>query len=175
MTISYWTLCRYGAQVFVFSRFLPSIVGLLSDPTAPVRDAAFSTLVEIYKYVGERVRVDLQKKYQVLTPSASSTRRASYGKDHRLEGQMMTPCWGDAVLFGVTSSSLIHGLRPYLPFHLVLFNVTWFFERRLLVFSKDIVMISKKINPHCQKQVALNKNSESVGMSRTLEGLFELI
>ena len=51
--------------MFVFSRFLPSIVGMLSDPTAPVRDAAFSTLVEIYKYVGERVRMDLQKKYQV--------------------------------------------------------------------------------------------------------------
>ena len=82
--ISYLTLCRYGAQVFVFSRFLPSIVGLLSDPTAPVRDAAFSTLVEIYKYVGERVRVDLQKKYQVLTPSASNIRRARYGKDFGL-------------------------------------------------------------------------------------------
>ena len=143
--------------MFVFSRFLPSIVGLLSDPTAPVRDAAFSTLVEIYKYVGERVRVDLQKKYQVLTPSASSTRTARYGKDHRLEGQMMTPCWGDAVLFGATSSSLIHGLRPYLPFHLVLFSVTWFFECRLLVFSKDIVMISQNSILIAKNQVALNK------------------
>jgi CLIP-associating protein 1/2 len=47
------------------SRLLPSIVDLLSDPTAPVRDVAFSTLVEIYKHVGERCRQDLQKKYQV--------------------------------------------------------------------------------------------------------------
>ena len=144
--------------MFVFSRFLPSIVGLLSDPTAPVRDAAFSTLVEIYKYVGERVRVDLQKKYQVLTPSASNIRRARYGKDHGLEGQMMTPCKGTAILFGVTSSSLIHGLRPYLLFYLVLFSVTWFLECRLLIiFSKDIVMISQRSILIAKNQVALNK------------------
>lgn len=55
----------YGAQCLIVSRFLPQIVALYSDPTAPVRDAAASTLVEIYRHIGERVRVDLMKKYSV--------------------------------------------------------------------------------------------------------------
>lgn len=33
--------------------FIPSIVNLLSDPSAPVRDAAIQTLVEVYKHVGK--------------------------------------------------------------------------------------------------------------------------
>ena len=57
--------CRYGAQSLIVSRFLHHIVSLYSDPTAPVRDAASSTLVEIYRHVGERVRVDLQKKHNI--------------------------------------------------------------------------------------------------------------
>jgi CLIP-associating protein 1/2 len=55
----------HGAQGLVISKFLPSIVGLLSDPTSSVRDAGLATLVEIYRHVGERLRQDLQKKYQV--------------------------------------------------------------------------------------------------------------
>jgi CLIP-associating protein 1/2 len=47
------------------SRFLPWIVALLSDPTAPVRDAASNTLVEVYRHIGERVRVDLQRKFNL--------------------------------------------------------------------------------------------------------------
>ena len=47
------------------SKFLASIVSLLSDPTSPVRDAASATLVEVYRHVGERLRMDLGKKYQV--------------------------------------------------------------------------------------------------------------
>ena len=56
---------RYGAQSLIVSRFLHHIVALHSDPTAPVRDAASSTLVEIYRHVGDRVRVDLQKKHNI--------------------------------------------------------------------------------------------------------------
>ena len=56
---------RYGAQSLIVSRFLHHIVALYSDPTAPVRDAAASTLVEIYRHIGDRVRVDLQKKHQI--------------------------------------------------------------------------------------------------------------
>ena len=58
-------LYRYGAQSLIVSRFLHHIVSLYSDPTAPVRDAASSTLVEIYRHVGDRVRVDLQKKHNI--------------------------------------------------------------------------------------------------------------
>lgn len=41
------------------------IVNLASDPTAPVRDAAMATLVEIYRHVGERVQSDLERKFQL--------------------------------------------------------------------------------------------------------------
>ena len=47
------------------SKFLASIVSLLSDPTSPVRDAASATLVEVYRHVGEGLGMDLGKKYQV--------------------------------------------------------------------------------------------------------------
>lgn len=44
------------------SKFIPHIVKLLSDPTATVRDTAFSTLVDLYKHVGEKLRLDIQKR-----------------------------------------------------------------------------------------------------------------
>jgi hypothetical protein len=47
------------------TKFLAAIVSLLSDATASVRDAAFSTLVEFYTHFGERLRIDLQKKHSV--------------------------------------------------------------------------------------------------------------
>ena len=56
---------RYGAQSLTVTKFLAAIVGLLSDATASVREAAFSTLVEIYTHIGERLRIDLQRKHQV--------------------------------------------------------------------------------------------------------------
>ncbi|XP_043193990.1 CLIP-associating protein 1-B-like isoform X16 [Amphibalanus amphitrite] len=58
-------LADHGAHAIQLSRLLPSVVKLLSDPAAPVRDTAFNTLVEVYKHVGERVRLDLQKKFSV--------------------------------------------------------------------------------------------------------------
>lgn len=41
---------------------MPYIATLLSDQSATVRDTAFSTLIELYKHVGEKLRKDLQKK-----------------------------------------------------------------------------------------------------------------
>ena len=38
---------------------------------ASVRDAAMNTLVEIYRHVGERVRVDLQRKGQKLLENST--------------------------------------------------------------------------------------------------------
>lgn len=46
-------LFRYGTQALSLKSFIQSIVGLLSDPSGPVRDAAVQTLVEIYKHVGK--------------------------------------------------------------------------------------------------------------------------
>ncbi|XP_015837159.1 CLIP-associating protein isoform X2 [Tribolium castaneum] len=56
------TLNEHGAQSLTISRFIPDIVKLLSDPTSSVRDTAFNTLVDLYKHVGEKLRVDLQRR-----------------------------------------------------------------------------------------------------------------
>ncbi|XP_065108079.1 CLIP-associating protein 1a isoform X4 [Paramisgurnus dabryanus] len=56
------TLNIYGAQGLTLSKIVPHICNLLGDPTSQVRDAAMNSLVEIYRHVGERVRIDLSKK-----------------------------------------------------------------------------------------------------------------
>ncbi|XP_039505639.1 CLIP-associating protein 1a isoform X24 [Pimephales promelas] len=56
------TLSTYGAQGLTLSKIVPHICNLLGDPTSQVRDAAMSCLVEIYRHVGEKVRIDLSKK-----------------------------------------------------------------------------------------------------------------
>ncbi|XP_077584430.1 CLIP-associating protein 1a isoform X13 [Stigmatopora nigra] len=56
------TLNMYGAQGLTLSKIVPHICNLLGDPTSQVRDGAMSCLVEIYRHVGERVRMDLSKK-----------------------------------------------------------------------------------------------------------------
>ncbi|XP_059418291.1 CLIP-associating protein 1-like isoform X23 [Carassius carassius] len=56
------TLNTYGAQGLTLSKIVPHICNLLGDPTSQVRDAAMNCLVEIYRHVGEKVRIDLSKK-----------------------------------------------------------------------------------------------------------------
>ncbi|XP_055727224.1 CLIP-associating protein 1-B-like isoform X27 [Salvelinus fontinalis] len=56
------TLNMYGAQGLTLSKIVPHICNLLGDPTSQVRDGAMGCLVEIYRHVGERVRMDLSKK-----------------------------------------------------------------------------------------------------------------
>ncbi|XP_059478999.1 CLIP-associating protein 1-A isoform X3 [Neocloeon triangulifer] len=56
------TLREHGSNALSLSKLVPTVAKLLSDPVATVRDMAFSTLVEIYRHVGERLRVDLVKK-----------------------------------------------------------------------------------------------------------------
>uniref|UniRef100_A0AAY5EJX3 TOG domain-containing protein n=1 Tax=Electrophorus electricus TaxID=8005 RepID=A0AAY5EJX3_ELEEL len=56
------TLNTYGAHGLTLSKIVPHICNLLGDPTSQVRDSAMNCLVEIYRHVGERVRVDLSKK-----------------------------------------------------------------------------------------------------------------
>ncbi|XP_065166997.1 CLIP-associating protein isoform X3 [Atheta coriaria] len=56
------TLNEHGAASVTLSKFIPHIVKLLADPASSVRDTAFATLVDLYKHVGEKLRVDLQKR-----------------------------------------------------------------------------------------------------------------
>ncbi|CAK6980701.1 CLIP-associating protein 1-B-like isoform X4, partial [Scomber scombrus] len=56
------TLNVFGSQSLTLSKIVPHICNLLGDPTSQVRDGAMNSLVEIYRHVGERVRMDLGKK-----------------------------------------------------------------------------------------------------------------
>ncbi|XP_069576458.1 CLIP-associating protein 1-B-like isoform X15 [Brachyistius frenatus] len=56
------TLNVFGSQSLTLSKIVPHICNLLGDPTSQVRDGAMTCLVEIYRHVGERVRMDLGKK-----------------------------------------------------------------------------------------------------------------
>ncbi|XP_026015380.1 CLIP-associating protein 1-B-like isoform X16 [Astatotilapia calliptera] len=56
------TLNVFGSQSLTLSKIVPHICSLLGDPTSQVRDGAMNCLVEIYRHVGERVRIDLGKK-----------------------------------------------------------------------------------------------------------------
>uniref|UniRef100_A0A4W6EWN8 Cytoplasmic linker associated protein 1 n=1 Tax=Lates calcarifer TaxID=8187 RepID=A0A4W6EWN8_LATCA len=72
------TLNVFGSQSLTLSKIVPHICNLLGDPTSQVRDGAMNCLVEIYRHVGERVRMDLGKKglpqsrcVQVFTTTSS--------------------------------------------------------------------------------------------------------
>ncbi|XP_017798560.1 PREDICTED: CLIP-associating protein 1-A isoform X1 [Habropoda laboriosa] len=59
------TLNEHGADEMILSGVIPSIVKLLSDPSEKVRETALNTLADMYRHVGERLRVDLQRKHNV--------------------------------------------------------------------------------------------------------------
>ncbi|XP_073677465.1 CLIP-associating protein 2 isoform X4 [Garra rufa] len=56
------TLNAYGAQPLSLSKFVPHLCSLTGDQNPQVREAAMTSLVEVYRHVGERVRVDLSKR-----------------------------------------------------------------------------------------------------------------
>ncbi|XP_057211623.1 CLIP-associating protein 2 isoform X13 [Triplophysa rosa] len=56
------TLNAYGAQPLSLSKFVPHLCSLTGDQNPQVREAAISTLVEVYRHVGEKVRADLNKR-----------------------------------------------------------------------------------------------------------------
>ncbi|XDV34912.1 hypothetical protein PO909_004995 [Leuciscus waleckii] len=56
------TLNAFGAQPLSLSKFVPHLCSLTGDQNPQVREAAISTLVEVYRHVGERVRADLIKR-----------------------------------------------------------------------------------------------------------------
>ncbi|KAJ6224537.1 hypothetical protein RDWZM_003082 [Blomia tropicalis] len=61
-------LLRYGVvgatngQLYV-SKFIPPLVILVSDQNVQVRETSMSTLVEIYKHVGDKLRNEIIKKH----------------------------------------------------------------------------------------------------------------
>ncbi|XP_037702713.1 CLIP-associating protein 2 isoform X4 [Choloepus didactylus] len=56
------TLNIFGAQHLVLSKLVPHLCVLFGDSNSQVRDAAILAIVEIYRHVGEKVRMDLYKR-----------------------------------------------------------------------------------------------------------------
>ncbi|XP_035560875.2 CLIP-associating protein 2 isoform X28 [Canis lupus dingo] len=56
------TLNIFGTQPLALSKLVPHLCILFEDSNSKVRDAAVLAMVEIYRHVGERVRVDLYKR-----------------------------------------------------------------------------------------------------------------
>ncbi|XP_054408351.1 CLIP-associating protein 2 isoform X2 [Pongo abelii] len=56
------TLNIFGAQPLVISKLVPHLCILFGDSNSQVRDAAILAIVEIYRHVGEKVRMDLYKR-----------------------------------------------------------------------------------------------------------------
>uniref|UniRef100_A0A8D0EXE3 Cytoplasmic linker associated protein 2 n=1 Tax=Strix occidentalis caurina TaxID=311401 RepID=A0A8D0EXE3_STROC len=56
------TLNIYGAQPLILSKLVPHLCTAFGDSNSQVRDAAILAIVEVYRHVGEKVRIDLTKR-----------------------------------------------------------------------------------------------------------------
>ncbi|XP_068863813.1 CLIP-associating protein 2 isoform X11 [Aphelocoma coerulescens] len=56
------TLNIYGAQPLILSKLVPHLCIAFGDSNSQVRDAAILAIVEVYRHVGEKVRIDLTKR-----------------------------------------------------------------------------------------------------------------
>ncbi|NXB70814.1 CLAP2 protein, partial [Donacobius atricapilla] len=56
------TLNIYGAQPLILSKLVPHLCLAFGDSNSQVRDAAILAIVEVYRHVGEKVRIDLTKR-----------------------------------------------------------------------------------------------------------------
>ncbi|NWZ37740.1 CLAP2 protein, partial [Brachypodius atriceps] len=56
------TLNIYGAQSLILSKLVPHLCIAFGDSNSQVRDAAILAIVEVYRHVGEKVRIDLTKR-----------------------------------------------------------------------------------------------------------------
>nr|XP_057903973.1 CLIP-associating protein 2-like [Doryrhamphus excisus] len=56
------TLRLYGSQSLSLSKIVPHLCTLTGDQNPQVREASITTIVDIYRHVGERVRADLAKR-----------------------------------------------------------------------------------------------------------------
>ncbi|KAM6339036.1 CLIP-associating protein 2 isoform 8-T8 [Podargus strigoides] len=56
------TLNIYGAQPLILSKLVPHLCTAFGDSNSQVRDAAILAIVEVYRHVGEKVRIDLAKR-----------------------------------------------------------------------------------------------------------------
>ncbi|XP_063262045.1 CLIP-associating protein 2 isoform X2 [Prinia subflava] len=56
------TLNIYGSQPLILSKLVPHLCIAFGDSNSQVRDAAILAIVEVYRHMGEKVRIDLTKR-----------------------------------------------------------------------------------------------------------------
>ncbi|NXF89194.1 CLAP2 protein, partial [Eubucco bourcierii] len=86
------TLNIYGSQPLVLSKLVPHLCTAFGDSNSQVRDAAILAIVEIYRHVGEKVRLDLTKRG--IPPGRLQTIFAKFD-EVRNSGNMILSSVGD--------------------------------------------------------------------------------
>ncbi|KAM7063870.1 CLIP-associating protein 2 isoform 25-T25 [Molossus nigricans] len=84
------TLNIFGAQPLVLSKLVPHLCILFGDSNSQVRDAAILAMVEIYRHVGEKVRVDLFKRG--IPPARLETIFAKFDEVQNSGGMILSVC-----------------------------------------------------------------------------------
>lgn len=55
-------LTSFGSGQISVSKFMAAICSLLGDANSQVRSGAMETIVEVYRHVGVKIRIDLSKR-----------------------------------------------------------------------------------------------------------------
>ncbi|MXQ89006.1 hypothetical protein E5288_WYG019982 [Bos mutus] len=84
------TLNIFGAQPLVLSKLVPHLCILFGDSNSQVRDAAILAMVEIYRHVGEKVRVDLYKRG--IPPARLEMILAKFDEVQNSGGMILSAC-----------------------------------------------------------------------------------
>ncbi|XP_012575734.1 PREDICTED: CLIP-associating protein 2 isoform X2 [Condylura cristata] len=84
------TLNIFGPQPLVLSKLVPHLCILFGDSNSQVRDAAILAIVEIYRHVGEKVRVDLSKRG--ISPARLEMIFAKFDEVQNSGGMILSVC-----------------------------------------------------------------------------------
>ncbi|XP_070311445.1 CLIP-associating protein 2 isoform X21 [Odocoileus virginianus] len=84
------TLNIFGAQPLILSKLVPHLCILFGDSNSQVRDAAILAMVEIYRHVGEKVRVDLYKRG--IPPARLEMILAKFDEVQNSGGMILSAC-----------------------------------------------------------------------------------
>ncbi|XP_062969602.1 CLIP-associating protein 2 isoform X3 [Cynocephalus volans] len=84
------TLNTFGAQPLVISKLVPHLCILFGDSNSQVRNAAILAIVEIYRHVGEKVRVDLCKRG--IPPARLEMIFAKFDEVQSSDGMVLSFC-----------------------------------------------------------------------------------
>ncbi|XP_029337729.1 CLIP-associating protein 2 isoform X2 [Mus caroli] len=84
------TLNIFGTQPLVISKLVPHLCVLFGDSNSQVRNAALSAVVEIYRHVGEKLRIDLCKRD--IPPARLEMILAKFDEVQNSGGMILSVC-----------------------------------------------------------------------------------